>query len=131
MREREREREAADNKKRALVVEDAPDLSSLLAQVISLDGWAVDVVSDGAEALQTFKPGRYGLVITDINLGGGLDGIALALKLLALEPGLRITVMSGSSSTSTDADRARAAGLGAILEKPFDPAKLLAMIRRI
>jgi CheY-like chemotaxis protein len=119
----------AEGEKRALVVEDAPDLSSLLATVIRLSGWVVEVVANGAEALQTFKPGSYDLVITDINLGGGLDGIALAQRLLALEPGLRITVMSGSASA--DADRAKAAGLGSILAKPFEPKQVLEIIRRI
>jgi two-component system NtrC family response regulator len=117
----------AEQKERVLVVEDAPDISSLLAYIINRSGRAVDVASDGDEALRTFKPDCYSLVIVDVHLGGGLDGIALALKMLSLEPGLRIVLMSGS--VSADAERAKSAGLGPILAKPFEPDQVLALLR--
>jgi CheY-like chemotaxis protein len=104
--------------RRALVVDDDEAIRRVLARAIGQSGWAVDVVATGAEALQTFKVGRYNLVMTDIDLGDGLDGITLARQLLTLEPTLRIRLMSGTSSTHVD--RAKAAGLGPILEKPFE-----------
>ena len=113
--------------KRALVVEDVPDIRDLLAFVIRHCGWEVDAVLSGTEALWLFQPGRYDLVLADINLGGGLDGIAVAQRLLQSEPGLRIVMMSGDSSG--DAERAAAAGLGRILVKPFTPDELQAIIK--
>jgi DNA-binding response OmpR family regulator len=115
--------------KRALLVEDVPDISSLLAYLISHAGWEVDAVLSSAEALQLFAPRRYSLVIADINLGRGLDGVSLAQRLLALEPGLRVVLMSGDSVS--EADRAQAAGLGRILVKPFDPERILALLAEL
>jgi DNA-binding response OmpR family regulator len=103
--------------KRALIVDDEPELRHMLSRFLGISGWDAVAVASAAEALDAFKVGRFSFVISDVDLGA-VDGIALAWKLRALEPTLRIALMSGSSTAH--ADQAKAAGLGPILSKPFD-----------
>ena len=62
--------------RRALVVEDDPDIVELLVHYLSVDGWAVDALTDGRRALDRVRSGGYQLVILDLQLPG-IDGLTL------------------------------------------------------
>src|ERR1700694_3590890 len=66
--------------RRALVVEDDPDIVELLVHYLSADGWAVDALADGRRALERGRSGGYQLVILDLQLPG-VDGLTLCAEL--------------------------------------------------
>ena len=66
--------------RRALVVEDDPDIVELVSHYLSNEGFAVDSVGDGREALQRVRGTAYDLLILDLQLPG-LDGLRLCAQL--------------------------------------------------
>src|SRR2546427_12229099 len=66
--------------RRALVVEDDPDIVELLVHYLCADGWAVDALADGRRALDRARSGGYQLVILDLQLPG-IDGLTLCAEL--------------------------------------------------
>lgn len=68
-----RPRPRASGSQRILVVEDEPTVARLIADVLEDDGFRVDVLLDGHEALQRAARENYELVICDMKMPG-LDG---------------------------------------------------------
>ena len=62
-----------DDKKKILIVEDNTE-TQLIIKVSIRDLYDSTVVSNGQEALDSFKDNNYSLVLLDINLGGEMDG---------------------------------------------------------
>jgi DNA-binding response OmpR family regulator len=114
---------------RILIVEDEPAIAEAVRSALVLDGYAVDVVADGTEALGWLESYDYDLLLADIVLPG-LDGVSLVRR--ARAEGLRVPVLM---LTSLDAVSDRVAGLDAgaddYLAKPFAMAELLARIRAL
>ena len=65
---------------RVLVVEDEPDLQSVLAQCLREEGYAVDAASDGAEGLLKAKGVEYDAIVLDVMMPR-LDGIGMLKRL--------------------------------------------------
>ena len=67
---------------RILVAEDSLFFRKLITQYIQRDEWTVDIVCDGLEAWEKLQaePGRYNLVISDINMPR-MDGFQLATRI--------------------------------------------------
>jgi len=113
------------NKERlVLVVDDELAVCRLLARIIGKTGWGAVTAASGQEALDQFEPGKFALVISDVDLGEGPNGIAIVLKLLERQPGLRVVLMSGDSINE---DQAKKAGLR-FIQKPFDLSVISALL---
>ena len=69
-----------NRKKKILFVDDEPDITSLFKKVLEYAGFIVDVFSDSADALNSFKPHFYDLVILDIVMPK-MDGFELRKEL--------------------------------------------------
>ena len=114
---------------RVLVVEDEPDLLSVISQSLREEGYAVDTAADGEEGLFKAQGGQYDALVLDLMLPR-MDGWAV-LKALRRE-GLSVPVLV---LTARDAlpDRVRGLDSGAddYLTKPFDLTELLARLRAL
>jgi DNA-binding response OmpR family regulator len=114
---------------RILIVEDEPAIARAVSDALVRDGYAVDAVGDGQDALTWVDSYDYDLVVVDLVLPG-LDGISLVRELR--RTGLRVPVLI---LTSLDAvsDRVRGLDAGAddYLAKPFAMDELLARIRAL
>src|SRR5206468_22059 len=53
---------------RLLLVDDDPLIVNSLSEFLRLEGYAVDVAPDGAQAVEMLATTRYSLVITDVNM---------------------------------------------------------------
>ncbi len=114
---------------RVLVVEDHEVLARTIGIGLRREGMAVDVVTDGRDALDRLAVNRYDVVVLDRDLPG-VHGDEVCRKLAADESGSRVLMLTASS---TVADRVDGLGLGAddYLPKPFDFAELVARIRAL
>lgn len=114
---------------RILVVEDEPDMRSLLARSLREEGYAVDAAANGREGLFKAVSGHYDALILDVMLPV-MDGWAV-LKQLRHEGHLVPVLLL----TARDAVRDRVTGLdlGAddYLAKPFELAELKARLRAL
>ena len=114
---------------RVLVAEDVEDLATAIAAGLRREGMAVDVVLDGAAALEHLGVTPYDVVVLDRDLPG-VHGDEVCRKLAAEGSGSRVLMLTAASTVR---DRVEGLGLGAddYLPKPFDFAELVARIRAI
>ncbi|MDD2806382.1 MAG: response regulator [Elusimicrobiales bacterium] len=81
---------------RVLVVEDDEDLRNIAIKALSSEGYTVSAAGTIAAALALFdRPGAYAAVFSDLKLPDG-NGVDLARRLLALDPGVRLIFASGA-----------------------------------
>ncbi|MEM9057868.1 MAG: ATP-binding protein, partial [Pseudomonadota bacterium] len=86
---------------RVLVVDDEAPTRSITAQMLAQQGFAIAEAPDGETALERLKNApAIDLVLTDIRLGDGGDGYALAEAARALCPALPVVFMSGYADTT-------------------------------
>ena len=114
---------------RVLVAEDFEILAQAITTGLRREGMAVDVVMDGADALQSLAVTRYDVVVLDRDLPA-VHGDDLCRLIVAGGSGSRVLMLTAAS---TVADRVEGLGLGAddYLPKPFHFAELIARIRAI
>jgi DNA-binding response OmpR family regulator len=117
--------------RRALVVEDDPDIVELVSLYLARDGWSVDTTGDGRAALQRLRGGGYELVVLDLQLPG-LDGLSVCSE-IRRDPALRSLPVVVITARGDEADRIVGLELGAddYLVKPFSPRELVARVRAL
>jgi CheY-like chemotaxis protein len=115
----------AATRRRVLVVDDKVDAAQTLALLLQMDGHAVHVVHDGAQAIAAAQEQLPDLVFLDIGMLG-MTGYEVAERLRTL-PALAGTVLVAVTGWGAESDqaRARAAGIDAHLTKPVNEAALL------
>lgn len=72
---------------RILVVDDEPGIAGVLAEVLQLDGHAVEMVGNGEAALEKLAAGRYDLILSDVRMPD-LDGPTLYREVERRHPDL-------------------------------------------
>jgi two-component system, OmpR family, alkaline phosphatase synthesis response regulator PhoP len=117
--------------KRALVVEDDPDIVELIHHYLKADGFEVESVADGRVALERLRAGSYGVLILDLQLPG-LDGLRVCAELRRDKrtSGLPIVMLTARGD---EADRVVGLEVGAddYIVKPFSPKELVARVRAL
>jgi PAS domain S-box-containing protein len=108
----------------ALMVEDNAEVAAVTASMLEQAGCEVVHVDNAEGALKRLRTGRFDIVISDIVMPGGMDGVQLAHKIRAQHPELPILLMSGYSEAIV-----LAAPSFALLRKPFDAADLTRAVR--
>jgi DNA-binding response OmpR family regulator len=113
--------------RRILVVDDEPKILSFVSRALTANGYDVDTVDTGTEALALAQSGKYELVLLDLRLPD-LDGRAVLRATLATRPEQRVVILSALSDVHT---KVSCLELGAIdyLPKPFALAELIARVR--
>lgn len=111
-----------------LLVDDDASISSMVAEILELEGYAVRSVSTGAEAEAAIERIRPDLVILDIMLPDA-DGLMLCARLLS-QWAAPVIMLSGSRRES---DRILSLRLGAddFISKPFDTFELVARVQAV
>jgi DNA-binding response OmpR family regulator len=84
-----------EHKKKILVVDDEPDITSLFRKVLMREGFRVDVYNDPADSLKNFKPHFYDLIILDIVMPD-MDGFKLYDQLRKVDPDIKILFLTAS-----------------------------------
>jgi CheY-like chemotaxis protein len=80
---------------RVLLVEDEFLISEWVSESLEEQGFAVRAVSNAAEALRLLNSTAVDVLFTDINLPGGVDGLALAHRAREMFPDLPVVYASG------------------------------------
>jgi len=118
---------------RILVVEDSAAMRSLVAtSVEALPGVTVVESDSGFEALRLLPRETVHLIITDINMPGGINGLEL-INFVKKNPRYKHVplIVISTESTSSDRDKGLKLGADAYLCKPFEPDDLLGEVRRL
>ena len=64
--------------KRLLIIDDDPDFVEGIKSILDAAGYSVDVAYNPKEGLKTLKAGNYDLLLLDIMMGRGAEGIMVA-----------------------------------------------------
>jgi CheY-like chemotaxis protein len=104
-------------KKKILLVEDEAVLRESVRDWLTEDGYDVECVETGEEALERIKKEKYGVIVLDLRLPGidGLQVFEQAKQLEANTKGILITAFPSKESQ----EKARSLGLVDYLPKPF------------
>jgi DNA-binding response OmpR family regulator len=117
--------------RRALVVEDDPDIVELLVHYLTRDGFSVDTVADGRKALDRIRAESYQILVLDLQLPG-MDGLALCTE-VRRDPRTRELPVVMLTARGDEADRIVGLEMGAddYIVKPFSPKELVARVRAL
>jgi CheY-like chemotaxis protein len=83
---------------RLLLVEDEFLISEMVAEDLSEQGFSVWAVSNARDALAHLASAAVDILFTDVNLPGGMDGMALARRAREMIPDLPVVYASGHVS---------------------------------
>ena len=114
-----------------LAVDDSASMRQMVAFTLKGAGYNVIEAADGQEALEKARSQQVDLVLTDQNMPR-MDGITLVkqLRLMQSFAGTPMLILTTESSDEMKA-KGKAAGATGWLVKPFDPAKLLDVVKRV
>jgi two-component system OmpR family response regulator len=115
---------------RLLIVEDDRRLAAVLRRGLTREGFGVDVVGDGDEALGAARTTPFDLILLDVMLPGRIDGFTVCERLRELR--VRAPVLMLTARDAVD-DRVHGLDSGAddYLVKPFEISELMARIRAL
>jgi len=116
---------------KVLLVEDDAEVSAVVRTFLSTLGCVVTACTSAEQALETLSPGAdFDLLLTDIALGAGMRGTALAQLAQQRFPKLAILLMSGFSAELLDADRDSPPSWE-LLPKPYSREQLARAIVKV
>jgi two-component system OmpR family response regulator/two-component system response regulator QseB len=114
---------------RVLVVEDDPEIASLVLETLQTEGYALDLATDGNEAISLVQSFPYDLLVLDIMLPGA-NGFTIAKTLRSRKQNMPILMLTARDGVD---DRVEGLELGAddYLVKPFHLKELRARVRAL
>ncbi len=114
-----------------LVVEDDAYIRELLGLELRAQGFEAVLARDAVAAISVARKEKPDLVLLDLGLPGG-DGFLVMERFKALNAVMHtpIIVVTGEDELAV-IDRVVAAGVTAVIKKPFEAGDVVAMIRRV
>jgi CheY-like chemotaxis protein len=112
-----------------LVVDDVKEQREVAASMLTRLGYRVEAVSGGEEAIVYLKAGKVDLIVLDMIMDPGMDGLETYQRALAINPKQRAIIVSGFSETDR-VHKALALGAGAYVRKPYMMEKIGMAVRR-
>ncbi|WP_205507957.1 ATP-binding protein [Longitalea arenae] len=109
-----------------LVVEDNPFNIMVAQSLLERSGAVVEVATNGEEALEKILPGKYRIVLMDLNMPV-MDGFEATRRLRARGLSLPVIALTASLPAEVEKDVA-SAGLTDIVVKPFNPDELFRVL---
>jgi len=106
-----------------LVVDDVKGQRDLAAEMLQKLNYSVASVSSGEEALAYLKDHTIDLVVLDMIMDPGMDGLDTYRSIIEINPGQKAIIVSGFSETHR-VDAVQALGAGAYIRKPYVIEKL-------
>jgi DNA-binding response OmpR family regulator len=117
--------------KRALVVEDDPDIVELIEHYLRAEGFEVEAARDGRAGLERLRAGSFAVVLLDLQLPG-MDGLSVCREIRADKRTRGVPVIM-LTARGDEADRIVGLEVGAddYVVKPFSPKEVVARVRAL
>jgi len=115
--------EIENPKAKILCVDDEAIILDSFRKILVLDGYSVDTVENGREALQLLKTHHYDFLFTDLKMPI-MDGVEVTKATKELRPDIDVVIITGFASVETAVETMK---YGAIdyIQKPFTEDELL------
>ncbi|MBI4633589.1 MAG: response regulator [Deltaproteobacteria bacterium] len=112
-----------------LVVDDVKEQLELAVRILGKLNYRVTTASSGAEAVEYLKHHTADLIIMDMIMEPGMDGLETYKKILEINPKQKTIIVSGFSETDR-VSQVRELGVRAYIRKPYSMERLGLVIRR-
>jgi CheY-like chemotaxis protein len=106
-----------------LVVDDVEEQRKIAYQILKKLGYSVTSVSSGEEAIDYMKNNSADLLILDMIMDPGIDGLETYKRILEFHPGQKAIIASGFSETNR-VKEAQRLGAGKYIKKPYTLEKI-------
>jgi DNA-binding NtrC family response regulator len=111
-----------------LVVDDDTELRKVLSSILSEEGYSVETVENGKQAIRASEKTRFDLALIDIKLPE-MEGTELLHRLKEKQPHMVKIIITGFPTLENAVETVNEGANGYVL-KPFDIPKLLETIRK-
>jgi len=106
-----------------LIVDDMEEQRQLASSMLTMLGYSVASVSSGEAAVQYLKNNEVDLLLLDMIMDPGMDGLDTYKKILEMHPGQKAVIVSGFSETDR-VKKVQQLGASGYIKKPFLLEKL-------
>ncbi|MGB9764776.1 MAG: sigma-54-dependent transcriptional regulator [Candidatus Saccharicenans sp.] len=110
------------------LIDDEPVIHDVLGQLLSSEGYQVEISASGEEALSKFQGQRYDLILLDL-LMPGLDGLEVLKQIKRMDPEVPVIIITAYASVES-ALTAMKMGAFDYIQKPFKNEELVLTISR-
>jgi DNA-binding NtrC family response regulator len=114
---------------RVLVVDDERAIQIALGGLLRKEGYEVETASSGEQAVEALTSDRFDLLLTDLSLGKGMNGLELLERSKRLRPEVPVIVITAHGTEKT-AVEAMKKGAEDYVPKPFDNDEIRLVVRR-
>jgi PAS domain S-box-containing protein len=121
-------KEYIGNKERILVVDDVEEQREISSTLLNTLNYSVHTVSSGEEAVEYMQSNSADLIVMDMIMAPGIDGLDTYKKIIELNPGQKAIITSGYSETER-VKEAQRLGAGAYIKKPYTLEKIGLAVR--
>jgi CheY-like chemotaxis protein len=111
-----------------LVVDDEEQQRDIARRILEMLGYRVITAASGEEALALLKGRDVDLVVLDMVLGSGMNGLETYREMLAARPGQKAVIASGYAENS-DVSETLSLGASAFIKKPYSITALGRVVR--
>ena len=111
------------NGEKILVVDDMEDQREIASQILTRLGYCVSSVSSGEEAVDYLNANSVDLLVLDMIMDPGIDGLETYKRILNIHPGQKAIIASGFSETGRVRETQRL-GAGEYIKKPYALEKM-------
>lgn len=112
-----------------LIIDDDAEVRDMLSSILEDEGYSVEAVDNGKQAIKTCEKLPFDVALVDINLPD-IKGTELLHKLKQLQPKMVKIIVTGNPSIE-NAVKALYEKADGFITKPFDPQELLDTIRKL
>jgi two-component system cell cycle sensor histidine kinase/response regulator CckA len=116
------------NGESVLVVDDIAEQQDVASRLLTRLGYKVHMVSSGEEAVEYLKGNRADILVLDMIMAPGIDGLETYQRVLEINPRQKAILVSGFSETDR-VKKAQKLGAGAYVKKPYMMEKIGVAIR--
>jgi CheY-like chemotaxis protein len=106
-----------------LVVDDIQEQREIASGMLRKMGYNVSLVASGEEAINYMKQKSADLLVLDMIMKPGIDGLETYQRILEMHPGQKAVIASGFSETNR-VKQAQKIGAGAYIRKPYSLEKI-------
>jgi two-component system, cell cycle sensor histidine kinase and response regulator CckA len=106
-----------------LVVDDMKEQRELVSAMLSKLGYSTEAVSSGEEAVKYLQNHSVDLLILDMIMDPGMDGLEVYQQIIKRHPGQKVIIASGYAETSR-VKEAQRLGVGQYIRKPYTLEKI-------
>ncbi|MGB3210408.1 MAG: response regulator [Desulforhopalus sp.] len=117
------------NGEQLLIIDDHENQRLIASAYLQKLNYRVTSVDGGEAAIEYIKEHEVDMVILDMIMDPGIDGLQTYRRLAALQPGLKAVIASGFSETSR-VRKAQQLGAGAYIRKPYTLEKIGVAIKK-